>query len=229
MLKSFTRRPLLAVALLTALSVTVIGGCREETEAMKKANLGRALMERGALEKSIQTLEESIRLDPELAMSYEALGGAYEAAGNYQSAADAYRNTIIKDPVRDSAYSSLGCLLLHMGDNEAEAEQVLNKAIEINQTHAGAHACLGAAFLERRDYAASIKSSELAVSLNPQSVQAHLNLGIAFSEIGEIERAKQEVEKAIRFAAGNPQVVNRAKMLLESLNHPEMAERQGHG
>jgi len=228
MFKVNVLRPLLTAAVVTTLALTALGGCREETEAMKKANLGRALMERGALEKSIATLTESIKLDPELAMSYEALGNAYEAAGNYPKAIAAFRDTVSKDPVRDSAYSSLGCLLLAVGGEIDAAEQALNQALEINQTHAGAHACMGAVHLERRYYAASIASSELAVSLNPQSLQAHLNLGIAFSEIGDNDRAKQEIKKAIQFAAGNDFVVNKAKTLLDSLNHPEVEGRQ-HG
>jgi len=229
MFKSIAHRPLLTALVVTTLALTALGGCREETTAMKKANLGRALMERGAVEKSIATLTEAIKLDPELAMSYEALGKAYEAAGDYPNAIIAFRRTVEKDPVRDSAYSSLGCLLLAVGDEIDAAEQALNKAIEINQTHSGAHACLGAVYLERREYATSIKSSELAVSLNPQNLQAHLNLGIAFSEIGETERAKQEIKQAIQFAAGNDFVVNKAKTLLDSLNHPEVEGRQDHG
>ncbi len=214
------------------LSVGLLGaaGCREETPAMKKANLGRALMERGAIDRAIATLQEAITLDPELVMSYEILGQAYEAAGNTTKALDAYRETVRRDPVRDTAYVSLGCLLLSVGNALPEAEQALEKAVEINKSHAGAHACLGAAHLERRQFAESIAASELAVSLNPQNIQAHLNLGIAYSETGDTDRARSEIEKAIQFAAGNPTVVEQAKMLLDSLNHPTVEGRQvNHG
>lgn len=214
------------------LSVGMLGavGCREETPAMKKANLGRALMERGAIDRAISTLQESIKLDPKLVMSYEILGQAYEASGNYTQALDAYRKAVRLDPVRDTAYVSLGCLLLSVGNAVSEAEQALSKAVEINQSHAGAHACLGAAYLERRQFEKSIASSELAVSLNPQNIQAHLNLGIAYSETGETDRARAEIEKAIQFASGHPGVVEQAKMLLDSLNHPTVEGRQiNHG
>lgn len=215
-------RALLVGALCASLSVAILGagGCREETPAMKKANLGRALTERGALDKAIATLNEAVRLDPELVMSYELLGQAYEAAGRHAEAIGAYRETVRRDPVRDTAYVSLGCLLLSTGGGTDEAEAALARAIEINQTNAGAHACLGAAYLDRRDFARAIASSETAVSFNPQSVQAHLNLGIAYTETGQYDRARAEVEKVIQFAAGNEAVIGQARMLLETLDHP---------
>ncbi len=216
--------------LVLAVGMVTVSGCREESPAMKKANLGRALMERGAVDKAIDTLQTAIKLDPDLVMSYEILGQAYEASGQIPKAVDAYRETVQRDPVRDTAYASLGCLLLSVGNSLDEAEQSLSKALEINQTHAGAHACMGAVYLERREFAEAIKSSERAASLNPQSIQAHLNLGIGYSETGDTDRARSEVKKVIGLAAGNDLVVKQAQMLLDSLNHPAMEGRSGgHG
>lgn len=198
------------------------GGCREESPAMKKANLGRAFAERGDYPRAIGTLQEAIRMDPDLVMSYELLGQAYEATGNYPKAIEMYRETVRRDPVRDTAYTSLGCLLLATSGAGEETERNLAKALEINQTDNRALACMGAVHLDRRDFEAAIRESEQAVSLNPQNVQGHLNLGIAYGETGDTARAREEMQRAINYSQGNPAVVNQARVFLQGLEHPDV-------
>jgi tetratricopeptide (TPR) repeat protein len=217
-----TRLLMAAGLIAVGLFVGGAGGCRDDSPAFKKADLGRALAERGDYDKAIADFNEAIRLDPTLVIAYEGLAQAYEATGRYPAAIDAYRTTVAKDPVRDSAYARLGCLLLATGGATPEAEKALNQAIEINQTHAGAHACLGALYLDREHYADAIRETELAVTLNPQNVQGHLTLGIALSQTGETERAKAEIQKAIDYAQGDEATVSRARLFLQSLEHPRV-------
>ncbi|MFQ5508929.1 MAG: tetratricopeptide repeat protein [Leptospirillia bacterium] len=221
------RQTTLVIALLLA-GVWVLGavGCREESPAMKKANLGRAFMERGDHERAIRTLNEAISLDPELAMSYEILGQTYEAAGRYPEAIQSYRQTVQRDAVRDSAYTALGCLLLATEGARPEAKAALTEAIKLNQADSRSLACMGAFHLDQRELDKAVELSAKAASLNPQNVQAHLNLGFAYSELGRIDEAKASVQRAIDLAR-NPQVVAQAKMLQESLDHPRVAGGPG--
>lgn len=209
-----------AVLLLAAVLLAAPLGCRDDSPAFKKADLGRALAERGQTERAIAVLNEAIAMDPDIPMAHEALAGAYAAAGRYPEALDAYRATIARDPVRDSAYAGLGCLLLATGGDREEAEKMLGKALEINRAHSGAMACLGALHLDRRAFDDAIRETERAISLDPQNVQAHLTLGIALAETDQLERARAEIQKAIDGAAGNEAVVSQARMYLRSLDHP---------
>ncbi len=194
--------------------------CREESEAMKKANLGSALSERGAYDKAIATLRDAVALDPQLAMSHELLAQALEAAGRYEEAVLSYAQTVKLDPVRDNAYANMGCLLLSLGGRVAEAETALGQALELNQTHARAHACIGAAYLDQRRFDEAITASSKAISLDPQNIQAHLNLGIAYTETGDGPKARKEIERTIALAGDNSMLVARARMLLDQLDHP---------
>ncbi|MDH4228503.1 MAG: tetratricopeptide repeat protein [Nitrospirota bacterium] len=217
-------RQIVLTGLLVTLSVATMGmgSCREESSAMKKANLGRALTERGDTERAIRTLEEALRLDPGLVMTYEFLADAHSQAGHAEQAAGFYRETVRRDPVRDTAFTSLGCLLLSTGGDLEEARQVLEKATEINQTDSRSLACLGALDLESRDFAAAITLSEKAVSLNPQNVQAHLNLGLAYMETGRNEEARREVQTVLAQSQGNEELRGQAQMLLDVLSHPDV-------
>lgn len=217
-----TRLLLAAGMVAVGLFVGGAGGCRNDSPAFKKADLGRALAERGDYDQAIADFQEAIRMDPTLAFAYEGLAQAYEATGRYPGAIEAYRATVARDPVRDSAYARLGCLLLATGGATPDAEQALTKAIEINQTHAGAHACLGALYLDRERYPDAIRETELAVTLNPQNVQGHLTLGIALAQTGETDRARAEIKKAIDYARGDEATVSRARLFLQSLEHPRV-------
>lgn len=213
------RTVFLFVLALMATGMLASTACREESPAMKKANLGRALMERGQIEQAINTLKEAIRMDPELAMSHEHLGMAYEAAGMYPEAIAAFRETVRLDPLRDTAHTSIGCLILASHGSAADAEAALNKAFEINQTDSKQLACMGSVHLNRMNFEEAIEVSERAVSLNPQNVQAHLNLGIAYAETDRMERAKKAIETAISLNP-DPQFAEQARAFLQSAEHP---------
>lgn len=214
--------PLCTVLLFTALMGA--GGCREESPAMKKANLGRAFSERGDHPRAIATLKEAIAMDPELVMGYEHLAMAYEAAGMYPEAIQYYRETIKREPTRDFSHAALGCLLLSTGGATAEAEKALSDAIALNQTDSRALGCMGAVYLDRRDYPAAIEASSKAVRYNPQNVQAHLNLGIAYAESGRTEEGKASIRQAIALSGDDPAFAERANMYLQALEHPAVSD-----
>lgn len=214
----------LAIALAMGLLLTGAASCRGDSPAFKKADLGRALAERGEDERALKNLREAIAMDPDLVMAHEALAQAYERMGRYTESIAAYRDTVRLDPVRDTAYARLGCLLLATEGATPEAEAALRQAVEINTTHDGAHACLGAVHLERREFAEAIAETRRAVSLNPQSIQGHLTLGIALAETGDKARGTAEIERAIDYAGDDQSVVMQARMYLQGLAHPDMGD-----
>lgn len=217
------RRALAGALVVLGLFVSGGSGCRDDSDAFKKADLGRALTERGEPERGVPLLKEAVSMDPGLTMAHEVLADTYASLGRYPEAVAEYRATVKLDPVRDSAYAALGCLLLATEGATEEAEAALTKALEINRTHAGAHACLAAVHLDHQDFSKAIGEGERAVSLDPQSVQGHLTLGIALAETGERARARSEIERAIALSGENPAVADQARVYLQSLEHPDVA------
>jgi len=209
---------------LVVLGLFVSGGsgCRDDSAAFKKADLGRALAERGDNERAVAKLKEALADDPGLVMAHEALARTYESMERYPEAIAEYRATVALDPVRDTAFARLGCLILAMDGATEEAESALEQAVAINRTHAGAHACLAAVHLDRQDFSKAIAEGERAVSLDPQSVQGHLTLGIALAETGSRDRARTEIEQAIALAGDDSAVATQARTYLESLEHPDV-------
>lgn len=221
------KRALAAALLVLGLFVSGGSGCRDDSEAFKKADLGRALAERGEAGRAVPILKEALSMDPGLTMAHEVLADTYAALGRYPEAVAEYRATVRLDPVRDTAYARLGCLLLATEGATPEAENALTQALEINRTHAGAHACLAAVHLDRQNFSEAIEEGERAVSLDPQTVQGHLTLGIALAESGERDRARSEIERAIALSGDNPTVADQARVYLQSLEHPDVAGGPG--
>jgi len=219
----FKRAAFAGALVVLGLFVSGGSGCRDDSDAFKKADLGRALAERGEAERAVPLLKEALSQDPKLVMAHEALAQTYASMGRYAEAVAEYRATVRLDPVRDTAFARLGCLLLATEGATAEAEDALTRAIEINRTHAGAHACLAAIHLDRQDFSKAIGEGERAVSLDPQSVQGHLTLGIALAETGEKARARTEIERAIALSGDNPTVETQARVYLQSLEHPDVS------
>lgn len=213
-----------AAAVFAVLGLFVSGGsgCRDDSAAFKKADLGRALAERGDNDAAVARLKEALTDDPGLVMAHEALARTYESMGKYPEAVAEYRATVALDPVRDTAFARLGCLLLATDGATPEAEAALEQAVAINRTHAGAHACLAAVHLDRQDFPKAIAEGERAVALDPQSVQGHLTLGIALAESGSRDRARGEIEQAIALSGDNPEVAEQARTYLQSLEHPDV-------
>jgi Tfp pilus assembly protein PilF len=224
---AFPRAALAGALAVLGLFVSGGSGCRDDSEAFKKADLGRALAERGEPERAVPLLKEALSGDPKLVMGHEVLAQTYESMGRYPEAIAEYRTTVRLDPVRDTAYARLGCLLLATEGATDAAENALDQAIEINRTHAGAHACLAAVHLDRRDLSKAVAEGETAVSLDPQTVQGHLTLGIALAETGETARARSEIERAIALSGDNPAVAEQARVYLQSLEHPDVAGGPG--
>jgi tetratricopeptide (TPR) repeat protein len=216
------RRALAGALVVLGLFISGGSGCREDSPAFKKADLGRALAERGDNDAAVAKLKDALADDPKLVMAHETLAQTYEAMGRYPEAIGEYRATVALDPVRDTAFARMGCLILATDGATDEAEAALEKAVSINRTHAGAHACLAAVHLDRQDFPKAIAEGERAVALDPQSVQGHLTLGIALAETGSRDRARTEIQQAIALSGEDSAVAEQARTYLQSLDHPDV-------
>ena len=64
-----------------------------------------------------------------------------------------------------------------------------------------------------------------AIRLDPGNVQAHYNLGLAFSHIGKYEAARAQYAEAIRLQPGDPKAYNASAMIMAAC--PEAKFRDG--
>jgi Tfp pilus assembly protein PilF len=160
-------------------------------------NLGNALRDAGAIDKSIEHYQTAIRLKPGKAMPYNNLGIAYKKKGRLEAAVEQYEMAIEADPFYANAYSNLGNVYLAMGLYD-KAIGYYETALSLDPDYPDANYNMGVAYHHKGEHDKAIRYYEKALELNPNYVDAHYNLGLVYREKGSIEMARREFEKVLQ-------------------------------
>lgn len=151
----------------------------------------------------IEAIKESLRQDPEDAVTSKLLGDAYsdyargEGGTSYRdSALFAYENAALKAPHFFAAVGSVGALY----DEKEDYEQAIvwyEKALALEPEHVPTLCNLGASFYNRGDYPRAMDYYRRALELDPRSQDAHYNLGVAFAEATIYREAIREWREVV--------------------------------
>ena len=120
-----------------------------------------------------QMLEEVVRLDPNYAMAYMTLAHTHALDISYGTSR--------------SSKESL-----------KRALELVNKAIELDDSLAEAHSILGFISMMKRQHKKAISEGKRSVTINPNSAYSHNRLGLFLRYAGRYEEALSSVLKAIR-------------------------------
>jgi Flp pilus assembly protein TadD len=143
-------------------------------------NDGIAFTEAGQLDKAIEAFDEALGLEPENAALWFNLGIAIRKAGDKVEAADCFHKALTLDRENCDAWNNLG--LIHYEEKSPEMAEICYKnALKYcGQEDAVAEAAvwnnLGVLSYEAGDYAEAVTRFGHAVELNPDFVDAALNL-----------------------------------------------------
>src|SRR5256714_257543 len=127
-----------------------------------------------ALNMAIEFFQRAIAKDPDYALAYTGLADCYAIIPFYSN--------IPPKPAFE------------------EAKKATARALEIDDTLAAAHASL--AFLKEYyewDWVGAGKEYKKAIDLNPNYATAHQWYGMYFMKLGQFERARRELKRALRF------------------------------
>ncbi|MGD0893571.1 MAG: tetratricopeptide repeat protein [Terracidiphilus sp.] len=115
--------------------------------------------------------------------------------------------------------------LVVIGDNDG-AVPLGRKLLEIAPKDADLLNLNG--FLERKagDYGAARKHLEEAVAINPNDMNARVNLGLVLAQLHEAAAAKEQLEKAVELGATEPQVRIELAKVLRALGESDEAQKQ---
>ncbi len=126
------------------------------------------------------------------AASWNELGLLYQAAGDLGKAEIAFAQAATLHPESDRAYNNLGYnLLLENKVQAAEAE--FRKALELNPSLTTARNNLGTLLARRGDLEGAFEEFQLAGG----AAAAHNNLAVVLLEMGQYERSREELVKAL--------------------------------
>ena len=118
------------------------------------------------------------------------------AVALHEAATESFERAIELDRKNFMAFYHLAMLKQEEGDADSSIENYL-RALRICPDHADSNNNLGKAFLERRQGARAVKLFERAIESQPEFTDAYANLGIAYKDLGLIDEAKQNLEKAL--------------------------------
>ena len=161
-------------------TLLAIGTPRYHPEAARLYDVGLRALTHGEQEKAQTALEKAVALDASLADAHCVLGLIYKGTEEIHAAAEAFQRATMADENYIEAYYELAdVLLIHLGDT-AQAAQVLQKVVAIDDHHARARTLLGIAYFRDNLTDAAISELQHAIKLDPTSLTAHYTLGTAF-------------------------------------------------
>ena len=142
--------------------------------------------------------QKALEADPEFAEAQSNLGVLYSQQGKNADAATRFQKAIETDPKYSKAYVNYGLLLAQQGALP-EAEQQLRAAIQVNRPTMQMRMAHWECYWPRPAAETTrFKCFRKAVSLQPASAQAHLNLGIALVDHFDRPGGFEEFSEAAR-------------------------------
>jgi tetratricopeptide (TPR) repeat protein len=126
-------------------------------------------------EKAVETLQQAIKLDPEMAEAYFRLGLAYVAVGKDQEAEEAYKKAIEK-------YKK------YLAENSKDAESHYN----MGQAYAGLHL-----------YSEAVREYRQATRLKDDDADIFYDLGTALSRLAQYDEAVASFSKSLEIDPNN--------------------------
>jgi tetratricopeptide (TPR) repeat protein len=166
-------------------------------------NLGPALMKQGKLAEAEVAIRKAIKLKPDFALAHANLGSTLLYQNKHAEAEAACRKAIALKPELPQAYSVLGEVLRKQG-KLGEAKAAYQTAITLNPADVGVHINFGGLLCDHlKDYEAAIAEYRKAISLKPDSTDAHHNLGVALERQGQLASAEVAYRKAIALNPDN--------------------------
>ena len=192
--------------------------------AYARAMLALCYLQTGQAPKAIPHLEMALRLSPELGDHYTALlGDARLLAGDLDAALAAYEKAARINS--ENSIAQVGLMLRALrGGSLAEAEAHAARARQITLDKGGAtHLNIGRNWERLGEFERALAGYERALTLDPDSSLAHLNLAILLARLGRLDESALHLEAAGPLG-GDPSARNRLGVAYASSGQLERAE-----
>ena len=137
-----------------------------------RLDLGLTLFERGAFSESIEQIETAVRLKPDYAEAYSALGAAWEGAGDTARAEKAFVESLRIQPGNPIALERLGHMRISQ-KRYAEAARLLEGALVKAPGDAFATLCLADLCYKTGDMDNALLFARSAITLRPTYGEAY--------------------------------------------------------
>lgn len=159
--------------------------------------LAQGLLSGGRVDDAIPHLEESLRLNPNVAESHVILGEAFSRSDRLDEAEAQFRHAVRLRPDNADAQEGLGMVLTDKGRFQ-EARAHLLEALRLRPDDPDSHYNLGRLYGLSGHADQAITQFAEAVRLKPNDAAAHYNLATALAVAGRVDEACGEFRAAMR-------------------------------
>lgn len=166
------------------------------------SNLGNLLVQRRELLPAIASYDKALTLKPELADAWANRAIAKHQLKHYQAAQGDFESALALPNPKESYYCAYADLLMDL-DAYAEAQVLLEKALQINSTSSNCHNSLGRLKTLLGEYRLAIESFMVAITADPLNTQAYKNAAIACYRLGDAEGSQSLIKEALNLDPTN--------------------------
>ena len=185
-------------------------------------NLGVLLLEKGEMDEAVLHIRSAIDLDPTHTAAYRNLGNAYYDQQIWTDAAKAYQEALDLDfSLVDTKAAWAGLIL--QDSRLVEARLVWEDVLLYDPRHPLALQGLGVVALLEGEPGLAILYLDAARYMQPDDPIIRLFTGLSLEELERPDEAAAEYQQIIS-TAEDPDLVNLAETLLESLEDKETSE-----
>lgn len=165
--------------------------------------LGILLHQRGDGEQGLALLRRSLELTPDDAGRHMNHGNVLLERGDVEGARLAYERALALAPGNPQALNNLGALYREL-ELPGQAEAAYRSAIAADPDFIDAYNNLGHLLLRRGRESEAVPLFHKAFTLDPRNARAQLLMGLAYAEIGELDKAAQTYRRWLDEEPDNP-------------------------
>jgi tetratricopeptide (TPR) repeat protein len=178
-----------------------------------------------AYEDARSALERAIRVSPDQAAYWIALGTVWLKKPDLSEAESAFRRGVELQPGSVQGQMSLGYALLKQ-KKYPEAREALEKSIKGDPVVPEPFYYLGLLAQEQNEDERAIKLLEKASQLDPSYGYVHVALGTAYVKLKNYPRAQQELELAVKLNPNESKAHYQLALLYARLKEPQKAQEE---
>jgi tetratricopeptide (TPR) repeat protein len=172
---------------------------------------GEALLE-GQNERAFELAAVATEIAPGFLQAVNNLGVAYSRLGRYQEALEVFRNGLTLDPKNVALLSNTVRTYQQLGFTE-EATAALKQLEGFQHSNPFYYLYLGELALLRDQPGDALAQMREAYRRDAEIPEVHLGLVKAYLALGDTEKARHHLARAIRLDATNPDAIRYAEML----------------
>ena len=199
-------------------------------------NLGNIFLELNRLDEAKASFSAALELDKNNAAAHYGLGQVALSSRSYAEAIRHFQATLAQAPNANRVHYSLAMAYRGLGEMEkvkAHLAQQGSVGVRVADPLVDALQNLiegerlplarGKVAFEAKRYAEAAEEFRKAVAAKPDSAIARINLGVALSQLGDVQGAAEQFEEAIRIEPGRVNAHYNLAILLAGQNKHEQA------